>query len=133
VPVSRNKNTNASSPSIRLLTKAEAESEDRTLWHSKTPAERLAAAEQLRQAAYGYDPASARIQGNYLLKSLNSSGVEYLIIGGYAVIHHGAFVEFPCAVAVAFTPVKLHFHQKPLDSSAGRFVDRNDMQWINRV
>ena len=57
-----NKNTNAPSPSVRLLTKEQAESEDRAFWHSKTPAERLAAAEQLRQAAYGYDPASARIQ-----------------------------------------------------------------------
>ena len=47
---------------VRFLTKKEAEQEDRTYWHSKTPAERLAAAEQLRQAAYGYDPATARIQ-----------------------------------------------------------------------
>ena len=55
----RNKNA---SELVRLLTKEQAEQEDRTFWHSKTPAERLAAAEQLRQAAYGYDPASARIQ-----------------------------------------------------------------------
>jgi hypothetical protein len=57
--VGRNKNA---SELVRLLTKEQAEQEDRTFWHSKTPAERLAAAEQLRQAAYGYDPASARIQ-----------------------------------------------------------------------
>jgi hypothetical protein len=57
--VSRNKNADRL---VRLLTKEEVEQEDRTFWHSKTPAERLAAAEQLRQAAYGYDPASARIQ-----------------------------------------------------------------------
>ena len=47
---------------IRLLTQEEAALEDRTFWHSKTPAERLAAAEQLRQIAYGYDPITARIQ-----------------------------------------------------------------------
>ena len=35
----------------RLLTREEAEQEDRVLWHSKTPEERLAAAEQLRQVA----------------------------------------------------------------------------------
>ena len=47
---------------VRLLTQEEAEAEDRTYWHSKTPAQRMAAAEQLRQAAFGYDPATARIQ-----------------------------------------------------------------------
>jgi len=46
---------------IRLLTQSEAEREDRVFWHSKTPAERWAAAEFLRQIAYGYDPATARI------------------------------------------------------------------------
>lgn len=49
-------------PTVRLLTKEQAEQEDRTFWHSKTPAERLAAAERLRQIAYGYDPITARIQ-----------------------------------------------------------------------
>jgi hypothetical protein len=47
---------------VRLLSRQEAEREDRVFWHSKTPAERLAAAEQLRQVAYGYDAATARIQ-----------------------------------------------------------------------
>jgi hypothetical protein len=47
---------------VRLLSREEAEREDRLFWHSKTPAERLAAAEQLRQVAYGYDAATARIQ-----------------------------------------------------------------------
>jgi hypothetical protein len=56
-----NSAANDSSP-VRLLSRAEAEQEDRVYWHSKTPAERLAAAEQLRQIAYGYDPATARIQ-----------------------------------------------------------------------
>jgi len=46
----------------RLLSRREAEQEDRVFWHSKTPAERLAAAERLRQIAYGYDASTARIQ-----------------------------------------------------------------------
>jgi hypothetical protein len=50
------------SVAVRLLSRQEAEQEDRVFWHSKTPAERLAAAEQLRQVAYGYDASSARIQ-----------------------------------------------------------------------
>jgi len=52
----------AESSPVRLLSREEAEREDRFFWHSKTPAERLAAAEQLRQIAYGYDAATARIQ-----------------------------------------------------------------------
>jgi hypothetical protein len=47
---------------VRLLSREEAEREDLLFWHSKTPAERLAAAERLRQVAYGYDAATARIQ-----------------------------------------------------------------------
>ncbi len=47
------------SSAARLLSREEAEREDRLFWHSKTPAERLAAAEQF---AYGYDAATARIQ-----------------------------------------------------------------------
>jgi hypothetical protein len=35
---------------------------DRAYWHSKTPAERWEALELLRQIAYGYDPATARLQ-----------------------------------------------------------------------
>ena len=41
---------------------AEAEAADRAHWFSKSPQERLAAAEQLRQIAYGYDATTARIQ-----------------------------------------------------------------------
>ena len=47
---------------VRLLTREEAEQEDRVFWHSKAPEERLAAAELLRQVAYGYDASTARIQ-----------------------------------------------------------------------
>ena len=35
---------------------------DRQYWMSKTPAERFEALELLRQIAYGYDPATARLQ-----------------------------------------------------------------------
>ena len=51
---------------VRLLSREEAEREDRLFWHSKTPVERLAAAEQLRQVAYGYDAATARIQAVFI-------------------------------------------------------------------
>ena len=39
----------------------EAERAERAYWFSRTPSERLAAAEQLRQAVYGYDPDRAVI------------------------------------------------------------------------
>ena len=61
------------SSAVRLLSRAEAEKEDRVYWHSKTPAERLAAAEQLRQIAYGYDPATARIQAVFVRTFLKES------------------------------------------------------------
>jgi len=51
---------------VRILTREQAEEEDRTFWHSKTPAERLAAAEQLRQIAYGYDASTARIHAIFV-------------------------------------------------------------------
>jgi len=37
-------------------------SNDRQYWLSKAPAERFEALELLRQIAYGYDPATARLQ-----------------------------------------------------------------------
>jgi hypothetical protein len=40
----------------------EAEAADRAYWHSRTPEERLQAMELMRQSAYGYDPATARLQ-----------------------------------------------------------------------
>jgi hypothetical protein len=40
----------------------EADAADRTYWHSRTPEERLQAVELMRQSAYGYDPATARLQ-----------------------------------------------------------------------
>lgn len=41
---------------------SEAEEKDREYWHLKTPHERLAALEQMRQINYAYDPVSDRIQ-----------------------------------------------------------------------
>ncbi len=38
------------------------EPDERAYWHSKTPEERLRAAEYLRQLLYGYDPATLRLQ-----------------------------------------------------------------------
>lgn len=34
----------------------------REFWSARTPEERLAAAELMRQIAYGYDPATSRLQ-----------------------------------------------------------------------
>lgn len=43
------------------LTFEQAEREDRDYWLGKTPTERLASLELLRQLNYGYDPATARL------------------------------------------------------------------------
>jgi hypothetical protein len=43
----------------------EAEAKDRDYWLSKTPIERLAACELLRQITYGYDPATARLPRSF--------------------------------------------------------------------
>lgn len=37
-------------------------SDEKAFWFSKTPLERLAALEFMRQTMYGYDPATARLQ-----------------------------------------------------------------------
>jgi hypothetical protein len=39
----------------------EAQLQDRAFWLAKSPAERLAACELVRQITYGYDPAAARL------------------------------------------------------------------------
>ena len=36
--------------------------DEKAYWLSKTPQERLEALESMRQVAYGYDPATARLQ-----------------------------------------------------------------------
>jgi hypothetical protein len=45
-----------------VMSFAEAAEDDRKFWQSKTPEERLAALELLRQIHYGYDPATTRLQ-----------------------------------------------------------------------
>ena len=45
-----------------VSTFSEAADEDKAYWLSRTPQERLAALEQMRQINYGYDPISDRMQ-----------------------------------------------------------------------
>ena len=40
----------------------EADEVDKAYWHSKTPQERMAALELMRQINYGYDPTTERVQ-----------------------------------------------------------------------
>ncbi len=40
----------------------EADETDKAYWHSKTPQERMAALELMRQINYGYDPTTERLQ-----------------------------------------------------------------------
>ncbi len=40
----------------------EAVEDDKAYWHSKTPQERMAALELMRQINYGYDPTTERLQ-----------------------------------------------------------------------
>ena len=40
----------------------EAAVADKAYWHSKTPQERMAALELMRQINYGYDPTTERLQ-----------------------------------------------------------------------
>jgi hypothetical protein len=47
------------------------ESEARAFWHAATPHDRLRALEFMRQAMYGYDPASARLQRILEIASLD--------------------------------------------------------------
>jgi hypothetical protein len=47
---------------ISVMSFAEAAEDDRAYWRSKTPEERLAALELLRQIHYGYDPSTTRLQ-----------------------------------------------------------------------
>ena len=44
------------------ITTLEEQGNDLAYWQSKTPQERLAAGEALRQLHYGYDPTDARLQ-----------------------------------------------------------------------
>jgi len=45
-----------------VVTTLDAPSDEKEFWKSKTPDEWLAALEYMRQMAYGYDPATTRLQ-----------------------------------------------------------------------
>jgi hypothetical protein len=47
---------------LSVFSFAEADGVDRAVWQSKTPEERLAALELMRQIHYGYDPSTERLQ-----------------------------------------------------------------------
>jgi hypothetical protein len=49
------------------------ESDERNHWATKTPEERLAALEFMRQLMYGYDPATVRLQRVLEVAELSSS------------------------------------------------------------
>ncbi|HEX8680927.1 MAG TPA: hypothetical protein VF707_01340 [Ardenticatenaceae bacterium] len=49
------------------------ESDERDYWAAKTPEERLAALEFMRQLMYGYDPATLRLQRVLEVAELSSS------------------------------------------------------------
>ena len=59
--------------------------EDLAYWLSKTPEERVAAVDYLRNQ---YHRSTERIQN--LLELLNAHKVEYMIVGAYALAFHGA-------------------------------------------
>ena len=48
-------------------------SDEKTYWLSKTPEERLEALEIMRQIAYGYDPATTRLQRVFEIAQLKRS------------------------------------------------------------
>ncbi len=70
-----------------------AAGDDLEFWLTKTPEERLRAVELVRRTLYGYtDPMATPIlppDFKDFLKSFDESGVEYLLVGGYAVGYHG--------------------------------------------
>jgi hypothetical protein len=47
---------------VLSITPLSEESDEKAYWLSKTPKERLAAVEMLRQIIYGYDPLTTRLQ-----------------------------------------------------------------------
>ena len=48
--------------SVVITGSAFGESDEKAFWLSKTPLERLEALEYLREVAFGYDPATSRLQ-----------------------------------------------------------------------
>jgi hypothetical protein len=48
--------------SVVIVGNAFGESDEKAFWLSRTPLERLEALEYLREMAFGYDPATSRLQ-----------------------------------------------------------------------
>ena len=48
-------------------------SDEKEYWHAKTPQERLAAVELMRQINYGYDPTTTRLQRVFEVAQFTSS------------------------------------------------------------
>ena len=48
--------------SVVVVSGLHDETDEREYWLSKTPSERLAALELMRQVIYGYDPSTTRLQ-----------------------------------------------------------------------
>jgi hypothetical protein len=48
--------------SVFIVSSLQSASDEKLYWLSKTPLERMAAIEQMRQIIYGYDPSTERIQ-----------------------------------------------------------------------
>lgn len=61
--------------------------DEASYWQTQTPEERLRAPGLIRQALYGYTGTSPDFRE--FLQLLNANGVEYLLVGGYAVGYHG--------------------------------------------
>ena len=59
--------------SVFLIVSLPEESDKKEYWHSKTPYERLAAVELMRQINYGYDPTTTRLQRVLEVARLTSS------------------------------------------------------------
>jgi 2-hydroxy-3-keto-5-methylthiopentenyl-1-phosphate phosphatase len=69
----------------RNLNDAGAAKDDLAYWLSKTPEERISAVEILRRHIMKIQP-----DFRELLALFNAKNVEYLIVGGYALVFHGA-------------------------------------------
>ena len=59
--------------SVLSVVSPSEESDDKEYWHAKTPQERLAAVELMRQINYGYDPTTIRLQRVLEVAQLTSS------------------------------------------------------------
>ena len=119
-------------------------SDEKLYWLSRTPTERLQHIEVLRRINYGHH-ATARLQE--FLRLLNTHGVEYLLIGGYAVGYHG----YPRATNDMDIWIAIHsqnaerivatidevdvslislYHLKVNKQASGRYKDLDDLEHL---